>query len=188
MPICTLPALSTPTKMNLTKLQKSIEAIGENLLPDDDWMPALILEGKGAASLFGFVGNSMGNDLMKDIVADQITKCIAEFKPDCACLITTAWSIDFGDEPASEAMTELLRRGEIRPSQHPDRIEIVNAYCYGEKGESEGETLMIGYIQRFKDKSPRIKKWKIIEDDASAEGRFPDAIKEGFKLARGGDK
>jgi hypothetical protein len=172
--------------MNLRRLQRTIEAIGEGLSPEDDWMPTLILEGKKASSIFGFVGDSMGGDLMKDITADQITRCIVEFKPDCACFITTAWSLDFGDEGPSEAMVDLLRRGKIRPSQHPDRIEIVNAYCYGEKGESEGEALMIGRIQRFKDRGPKIKKWTIFEDDASAEGRFPDAIKEGFKLARGG--
>lgn len=172
--------------MNLKRLQKTIEKIGESLPPNDDWMPALILEGKKANSIFGFIGDPMGSSLMKEIVADQITRCIAEFKPDCACFITTAWSIDFGDKGASEAMVDLIRRGEIRPSQHPDRIEIVNAYCYGEQGESEGEALMVGHIQRFKDKHPKIKKWRIIEGNTTAEGRFPEAIKEGFKLARGG--
>jgi hypothetical protein len=172
--------------MNLRRLQRTIEAIGEGLPPKDDWMPTLILESKKANSIFGFVGDSMGGDLMKDITADQITRCIAEFKPDCACFITTAWSLEFEEGEVGELQAEMMRSGKIRASQHPDRIEIVNAYCYGEKGESEGEALMIGYIQRFKDRGPKIKKWKIIEEDASATGRFPDAIKEGFRKARGG--
>lgn len=151
-------------------------------------MPALILEGKGekANAIFGFMGESMRNEMMKDITATHLTMCIAELKPDCACFVTTAWSLDFEAMNASEALIEAFRSGRIRASQHPDRIEIVNAYCYGERGESEGEALMIGYIQRFKDKGPTIKKWKIISEDVSTEGRFPEAIKEGFKLARGG--
>lgn len=178
-------------KMNLKRLQKTIEAIGDGLPPDGDWMPTLILESKKVNSIFGFIGNPLANDLMKDITADQITRCIAEFKPDCACLITTAWSIDFGDKGAPESMWELLKSGQIRPSQHPDQIEIVSAYCYGEKGESEGEALMYGYIQRFKNSHPKIKKWKIIDSgdgdgDMTAKGRFPEAIQDGFKQARGG--
>jgi hypothetical protein len=172
--------------MNLKRLQKTIEAIGTHLPPNDDWMPALILERKGDATIFGFVGDPMGGDIAKDVVALTITRCIKEFKPDCACFITTAWTLDFNALGSDEAFIEKVRTGQIRPSQHPDRVEVVNAYCYGERGESEGEALMFGYIQRFKDSHPKIKKWRIIEDDTSAEGRFPDAIKEGFKLARGG--
>lgn len=173
--------------MNLKRLQEIIEKIGESLPPNDDWMPALILESKEQVTIFGFAGNPMGGSRMKDLVAAQITKCIEQLKPDCACFISTAWSIDFeGKPPPSGAMVELIRKGEIRPSQHPDRIEIVNAYCYGEKGENEGEALMIGDIQRFENSHPKIKKWRIIEEGATAEGRFPEAIQDGFKLARGG--
>jgi hypothetical protein len=173
--------------MNLKRLQRTIEAIGTGLAPKDDWMPALILEGKKAVNIFGFMGDPMSGDRGKDLVAMQITKMISEFKPHTACFITTAWSIDFGDEPASESMAELLMTGQIRPSQHPGRIEIVSAYCYGEEGENEGEVLMIGYIERFSDAHPKIKKWKILDDGGlTAQGRFPEAIQEGFKLARGG--
>jgi hypothetical protein len=172
--------------MNLKRLQRTIEKIGENLPPGDDWMPALILEKKESVSIFGFIGNPMGGTVMKDLVAETIMNTIAEFKPDCACFITTAWSLDFGAMGSPQEMIDRYIRGELRPSQHPDRIEIVNAYCYGERGESEGEAMMVGYIQRSKDKGPKIKKWKIIDKGATAEGRFPEAIQEGFKLARGG--
>lgn len=183
----TLQGRRIHTEMNLRKLQRTIEAIGEGLSPDSDWMPALILEGKGSVSIFGFVGDCMGSWQAKDASAAQMTKLISEFKPDCACFVSTAWSLDLEGKEVSEEMLEKIKSGEIRPSQHPDRIEIVNAYCYGESGESDGEALMMGYVQRFKDRGPKIKKWKIIEDDGvSAEGRFPEAIQEGFRLARGG--
>ena len=176
--------------MDLKRLQKTIERIGEELPPGDDWMPALILEktieGKLTGAIFGFAGDSMGCDRSKDWCAEQMARIISEFKPDCACFITTAWSLDFEEMKASETFIDMVREGRIRASQHPDRIEIVNAYCYGERGESEGEAFMFGHIQRFKDRGPKIKKWKIISGDTDSEGRFPEAIKEGFKLARGG--
>lgn len=174
--------------MNLERLQKTIEMIGLTLPPNDDWMPALILEKRNKVEIFGFAGNSMGGDLIKDIVADQITRLIADFRPDAACFITTAWTLDFGDKPASEEMIRKLRSGQIRPSQSPNRIEVVNAYCYGERGENEGEAFMMGYIQRFKNSHPKIKKWRTIAGDSelTTEGRFPDAIREGFQQARGG--
>jgi hypothetical protein len=167
--------------MNLNKLQKTIEKIGGTLPPTDDWMPALIVEGKKEVSIFGFIGDSMGDQLAKDTVASKITELIAEFKPYFVCFITTAWSVDFEKENLDELDKELWTAVAMKVSEHPNRVEIVNAYCYGVQGPNKGESLMIGYIQRFPDKGPRIKKWKVVKEGASAEGRFPDAIKEGFK-------
>lgn len=148
-------------------------------------MPALIIEGKEQASIFGFIGNCMDDQIGKDAIANQITKVISEFKPDCACFITTAWSIDFEAEGMDEFDMELWKAGAFRVRDHPNRVEIVNAYVYGVRGPNEGEALMMGTIERFPDKGPRIKKWKVFEEGASAEGRFPDAVKEGFRKAKG---
>jgi hypothetical protein len=173
--------------MNLKKLQRTIEKIGRHLPPGDDWMPALILEGKYKATVYGFMGNSMEGEVMKNAVAAEITDLIATDKPDCACFVTTAWSVDF--EALGESGEELLeqwKRGHTRLADHPNRVEIVNAYVYGERGPNEGECLMVGYVKRSGDKGPRVSKWKIHTDEVSAEGRFPDAVKEGFRKAKGG--
>lgn len=169
--------------MNLKGLQEIIEKIGEGLPPKDDWMPALIVENDESASVFGFVGDCMGSQQSKDMVAQQIIKCIVEFKPHCACFITTAWLADLEKEDLSEFEMELWRAGVNKISDYPKRIEIVNAYYYGVRGPDKEEALMIGYIQRYPDAGPKIKKWKIIREGASAEGRFPDAVKEGFQLS-----
>jgi hypothetical protein len=161
-----------------------IELIGGGLPPNDDWMPALILENKGSASVFGFT--DLDGDEAKDIVANKITEVIAEFKPDTACFITTAWTLEFEKEKSSEAEIARFMSGHLRIRDHPNRIEIVSAYCYGDLGENEGEALMIGYIQRYPNQGPQIKRWKIMDDDiTTAEGRFPDAVKDGFKQAKG---
>jgi hypothetical protein len=170
--------------MDLNELQKIIEKIGVTLPPKDDWMPALILESeKEGASIFGFVGDAMGSQMAKDVVAQAITSCIIRSKPDCACFVTTAWSIDFEAEGVSELDMELWKSGAYKLKDHPKRIEIVNAYVYAVRGPNKGEALMMGFIQRFPDKGPKIKEWKIIKEGATAEGRFPDAVKKGFQLA-----
>lgn len=169
--------------MNLEKLQKIIEKIGESIPPKDDWMPALIVENKKSASVYGFVGDSMGSSMAKDMVAEAITNCIAKFKPDRACFVTTAWSVDFEAEGLSEFEMELWKAGAMRIADHPRRVEIVNAYYYCVRGPDKGEALMMGFIERHPDKGPTIKKWKIIRDGATAEGRFPDAVKQGFQKA-----
>jgi hypothetical protein len=173
--------------MNLKKLQSVIEDIGTSLSPEGDWMPALILENPKECSIYGFVGDSMKDDFMKDRTAEQITRLIIENKPFSACWITTAWTLDWEKDPESSKRIDAFMSGRLRVSDQPDRIEIVNAYCYGEKGENEGESIMFGYIQRFKDKHPKITRWKIVEgkDDFTAGGRFPEAIQEGFSRAKG---
>lgn len=145
-------------------------------------MPVIILEGKSGNSVYGFPGDSMGSYEAKDMAASAMTELIRQNKPDCACFVSTAWTV----EGLSELDAEMYKSGSIKLSEHPKRIEIVHAYCYGERGPNEGEALMFGYIQRYPDKGPRIKKWKIHNDYDACMGRFPEAIKEGFKQARGG--
>lgn len=173
--------------MNLKRLQKTIEKIGRKLPPEDDWMPALILESKAKFAIYGFVGSPMSGDRMKDVVAAGITDLIATERPDAACFITTAWSVNFEAMGVpGEAALEQWKRGDIKLSEHPARIEIVNAYVYGERGPHEGECLMVGHVKRFTDKGPEIEKWEIHQDGVTAEGRFPEAVKEGFQKAKGG--
>jgi hypothetical protein len=169
--------------LNLKKLQSIIEKIGEETPPKDDWMPVLILEGRKEVTVYGFIGKPMEGEYAKNSTARKITESIAAFKPDVACFITTAWSLDFEKGGISERDVEAYMSGAIKIANHPARVEIVNAYVYGVRGSNKGEALMIGYIQRHPDKGPTIKEWKVIKEGASAEGRFPDAVKEGFQLA-----
>jgi len=151
-------------------------------------MPALILESRKESSVFGFVGDCLSTQHSKDIVAAKIEQLITEFKPHTACWITTGWTLDFGEDPAkADPRMDDFIKGRMRVKDQPDRIEVVSAYCYGEKGENEGEVLMLGYIQRFKNSHPKIKRWRTLggADDVTAEGTFPEAVKSGFQKTKG---
>lgn len=171
--------------MDLKGIQKTIEKIGTSLPPNDDWLPTLIMEGK-KPTIIGFAGDAMKNNGVKDIVAGHMTELIAENDPDVVYWITSAWALMQDAKGVSELDMELYRMGAIKLSEHKHRVEIVNAYCYGEKPKLR-EAFMIGRIQRNKNRPPTISKWKIIEGEGlTSEGRFPEAIRRGFKQAKGG--
>jgi hypothetical protein len=112
----------------------------------------------------------------KDKTADMMTMLIAITNADAAMFISTAWTAP----PNPDGSISRL-------SKHPLRKEVVSAYCMGVRGEADGEATMLGYIQRSPDKPPVITDWKIYEsektDEFTTRGRFPDAMREGFKLA-----
>jgi len=172
--------------VNLKKLQKTIEKIGEGIDPQDDWLAHLIMEKKGEGTICAFDPAFFMSQESKDNCAEAIIKTISVLKPDCACFITTAWTINFEENNVSDLDVELLRSGTMRLADHPKKVEVVSAFCVGERGESEGEVLMMGFIERSPDKHPRIKKWKIMPGGMDSEGRFPEAMREGFRLARNG--
>lgn len=162
--------------MNLIKFRKNIEEIGSTLKPDEDWMPALILEKQDKMIIVELM--CMGNDEQKDIEALLITKIISSMRPDAACFVSTCWSLKMDPkDPISEAQ---YHAGLIRPSTHPNRVEVVMCLCVGERGESEGEAMM-GTIERSKHKPPKIKKWENMPDVYQSEGRFIEAMRAGFK-------
>jgi hypothetical protein len=83
-----------------------------------------------------------------------------------------------------EELEEAYEKGWVpTATEDPTHTEAVVGTCIGVRGEGDGEALMIGHIERFPDKPPRIKKWDVYEDEARIEGRFADAIRFGFEHA-----
>ncbi len=159
--------------MNLDKMKKSIEDIGTELGSQEDWMPALIMEKQGQSMILGLGGDCMGNQETKDMTAKLMTALISDIQPESVCFVSTARSVRMDPERADN---EKLMSGTIRVSQHPDRYEIVVCACAGK----DWEKTMIGEILRSPDGPPKIKKWDMLPGGRS-EGRFPDALRDGFK-------
>jgi hypothetical protein len=162
--------------MNLHGFRKSIEKIGETLEPDEDWMPTLIIEKGRKYIIIGLVGDCMRDQGAKDMTAAFMIKVISESGCDAACLISTAWQLSL-----SLKDHDILKPGPIRPSTDPRRVEIVMCCCVGRTGESDGEQMMTGAIERSKGHHPKIRKWETMDSKAIFKGRFFEAMKEGFK-------
>lgn len=185
MRMSTRTRISTKTAMNLKGIQATIEKIGTKLDPDGDWLPTLILEGK-KSGVYGFGGEAMMNNQVKDLVAAEITELIVLHEPEVVYWVTSAWSLSHQNPGVSELDLELYRQGAFKISEHKHRVEIVNVYSYTEKPKPR-EVIMFGRINRHKSRSPTIGKWDIMEGpEVTSEGRFPEAVKEGFKKAKGG--
>lgn len=169
--------------MNLNDFKESIIDVGKALKPDDDWMPVLFLQKDGQTAMIGMF--LMENDETKEMCAFMLRHVIRKTNPDSACFVTTAWMSKPPENfkaSSEEECKEAYRKGYIkRPSEDPNRIEIVSAVCMGIRGENDGEAFMIGEIERFPDKPPQIKKWDIHDEEGlHLGGRFAEAIREGF--------
>jgi len=160
--------------MKVEQFKNAIERIGETLDPDGDWLPTFFIEKDGKVAVMGLFmpDNLEGHDM----VARLMTIVTAITNADAACFISTAWIAPPNPD------------GTItRPRDHPNRKEIINGYCMGIRGEADGEAMMMAKIRRSPDKPPVLYDWQLYEsegeDECTIEGRFPDAIREGFRLA-----
>lgn len=174
--------------MNVKSFQRSIKAIGENLGPNEDWMPTMILEkrfnGEDHTAIIGLTEEFMKDQETKDDCAVLMTETIAKNKPDAVCFISTCWTLimDKDHGPTQEEIQKTIKAG---LSKHPKRVEVVLCICCGERGEAEGESMMMGFIKRSRS-HPVIERWDIqmIGGDNAISGRFIEAIREGFKQAK----
>jgi hypothetical protein len=161
--------------MKVEQFKNAITDIGNGLSPTGDWMPTLFLEKDGKIAIMGLVGMP-DQDEGKDWMAGIITVTIAITNADAVCLIMSAWTAPPNPD------------GTItRPRDNPNRKEAITGYCMGVRGESDGEAMMMGYIQRSPDKHPVITDWTMLESEEENElttkGRFPDAMRDGFRKA-----
>lgn len=173
--------MATPTPTP-AEIKAMVEDVGKGLKPDDDWMPCLhIYTDQGAALIVLLL---MENDQSKDLCADVMYNLIKRTNPDAIAFVTTAWRGDpflnnqFEDK---EAFLEAYRKGWIpRPSLDPDRVEIVMVLIVD---RNKNSTMLTGEIIRSPDQPPKIKEWTEVTDTDPGEGRFGEAISNGFRDA-----
>lgn len=167
--------------MDLKHLQEMIEGIGKELLgPKDDWLPTLFLEKDSQVAIIAM--DLMGSGPQKEIAAKIMYDIIKRTNPDVACFVSTSWVADqYNKWDSKESFDTAYSLGLVkRPSEHPDRKEVVTAIMVDLKKSA----LMIGYIKRSFDKPPEIVRWRTeAVQTAEISGRFGDAMRMGFKDA-----
>ncbi len=163
--------------MGFTKLKQKIEDIGTSLDPDGDWAPVLIVERQDNKMINCLL--MMHNDETKDMCAKIMTKIIMETQPESATFISTGWLSKYNDRHEDkESFMNKLESGLIaRPSEDPNRIECVICIVVEQSGKN---AMIIGEIERSST-YPKIKKWTEVDEANSLDGRFAEAMREGFK-------
>ncbi len=164
--------------MDLEMFKRMIEDQGKTLDKEDDWMPMIFMEnGKledgTRGNVIAALGFDIGDDATKDLGCMVITQVIQKFSPDAVCFITVGWQ--------APPVTDEELKYAPRPSMNPDRKEVVLCMCVGRAGNSDGEVVLLGEINRSGD-HPKITSWREMNGDADSQGKFPDAIRAGLQL------
>jgi hypothetical protein len=196
----------------LMSLRETIEDIGKDLPPEDDWMPVVMVEGIFPADMpgvkpeqigqpgiivLGMAGNLMNHDAGKDFVAIMMEGMAEKFRATAMTFISTAWASTpparkmskaeeeyYKNESEEETRKRMYAEAKAfgRPSEDPNRKEIVIVLSVAYGGEDDGTKIATADIVRSKG-PPQLTNWKIIAPGVGFTGRFPDAIYQGLKKA-----
>jgi hypothetical protein len=171
--------------MKIEALKEMIKFVGRDLGPREDWLPVLFLEKDKTGAIIGLplLQDAKHKNACAAIMFDMIRRT----NPDAACFISTAW-VSSPEKDSAMFTTEREIEGAYdlgilqMPSKDPNRKEAVTAMLIDPKNQS---ALMIGYIERSKDKPPKIVKWIAHKCSPKGEvaGRFGEAMAKGFANA-----
>lgn len=196
----------------LMGIRRSVEDIGRDLKPNDDWMPVVLVDGvvpksgplppgfdeaaRGqlATIIVGFASFDPNN---KEMAAWLMRAMAVAFQATAMAFVSTVWmSVTHApsEPPEGETEAEMHKRfmreatehqeKHGTPSQDPNRIEKLMIISVSHGGEDDGCRTAFASIRRFKDKAPSLYDWAIMDDSQGGfMGRFPDAIMEGLKYA-----
>jgi hypothetical protein len=142
-----------------TFVKEYVENIAEKLKPSEDWEQTFyVVNDEGAFR--GFIDFNVDKD--KEIFCKLLMpSLIHRTKAFIYCFVSTGWQIP-----------KNLSKSGIRPSQHPDRVEIL----FIEVISFDKIRFLTGNIIRQEGKHPQIESWKV--SDNSSQGRFVDPVKK----------
>ena len=141
-------------------LKESVQEIALKLTPEADWDTIFFLfnDQTGMYKVLPSFTNDQDKNLYFKLI---IPTMIQENEVTMCGFILTAWAVD---DSLSSSKTE------VRPSQHPDRIEILII----EALSADKNLSILFKIKRQKGKHPILELWR--QDDEHSEGRFVEPI------------
>jgi hypothetical protein len=143
-----------------------VEMMLSTLSPNDDLAPFLYMQtGDGKSNFVPIDAHD------RESQCGAITSTLQRFKATGACYVATAWTV-------MSERSETISPTAVKPSLHPDRVEVVICYLMSREHES---TMLFGEIERASDKPPRITKWEQSEAGDPHGGPFVDALRDGLR-------
>jgi len=147
----------------LTNAQQHIESLVQDLRGEADFMPFLITRRGGQEFYFGLAAMA---DETKNDIADLMGAAVTVTQPDEAVFASVTWMVQApkGTNP------------EFRPSEHPDRKEVVMVLHVTRDG-----SCMYSAALHRRDNRVLLGAWDRLGAEATG-GRFADAIHAGMKV------
>lgn len=128
--------------------------------PDDDWAPVALIDTPRGIGVVAIDSDYFADYESKRALAELVLPTLVrEHKARKLALVTSAWMSFLADRPeARDAMT----RGKLRPSQDPERIEVVWIIVM----DAEVKRAWSAPILRSRRKPPRLGPWTTHSDSA----------------------
>jgi hypothetical protein len=108
----------------------------------------------------------MGNETLKQVLAESLVWVVRIQKPKVVCLLTSAWMSANVTDPETAP----------RPSQDPERTEILVLDVFNRERDEHWQA----EIYRDDEQPPALQRWEPFQAD-KVEGRFIDAIRAGLR-------
>lgn len=165
--------------------QQHVRNVGRSFTePDDDWPPMFIAEMRGGRGAVGLLPlEAFASDDTKDVLAEVVLPAIIErFKATKFAFTTSAWLSIVGHRPDVQAAQ---MEGRMRPSEDPERIEIVTLTCY----DAERHDWFGARIHRTRRRPPKLGPFQEAHEiiggerrpDWNVDGRFVDPIVQALR-------
>ena len=160
-------------------LKETVERIGTDLEPQDDWMPTMICYGDMPA-IVGIpeLGDKNAKGIICNVVIPELLK---KTKPEFVALITMGWMKEY-DPKTLEGAAEMARdeatydRGNI--ADRPGRSEVLTIQIVGKDGS---ERQLFAYVHRYPTSAPLLQ-WRE-HNCTHSEGLFPETLRSAMEAA-----
>jgi hypothetical protein len=168
-------------------MRGTVEFVGSNLDPDEDWMPVLVCFGD-QPTIIGIP--MLGQPELKDMMAQTvIPDTIKQAKPDFVALVTMGWMVQYNTNTLEGTAAMMRDEAKYAPgniADRPHKEEVVTVYVVSKNGEERQD---MAYVHRHPTLHPTLQWRDDISQQSKAEGRFPDGLRAGMEQAwKGGGK
>jgi hypothetical protein len=170
----------TESKLLDTAKAHVVDALADLEGPDDDIMPHFLWLGPYGMGLMPLY--MMTDDDSKDQIASAMTASLVVGRATEAVFVSTSWAVVVDRDSIDDLELQRLKHGEVkqRPSEHPDRVEIVMLM----HSTGEGTAMIHANVTRYPDKPPTLGDWEGGELAERASGRFGKAVSLGLRFVR----
>jgi hypothetical protein len=149
--------------------------------PDDDIMPHFLWLGPHGLGLMPLY--MMSDDAAKDEIAAAMTASLAVSRATEAMLVSSSWVVAVDPATVDDKLElQRMKHGfpKQRPSEHPDRMEMV-ALVHSTRA---GSRMTHALLTRYPDKPPTLGEWETGELSKLEAGRFDRAAALGLRFVR----
>lgn len=145
--------------------------------PDDDWAPVAVIDTPRGLGVVVIGAGHLADYESKRVLGEQVLPALVrEHKARKIALVTSAWMSVLADRPD---VRDALARGELRPSQDPERVEVVWVTVM----DAEVKRAWMAPILRSRRKPPKLGPWTRHDEGANSglSGLLVDSVAEALR-------